>query len=460
MRYFLLFLVVINFSLAKVQGQTSQNMSLLYHWNDTSLVVSNAHLNRYNEVWGYAANGREYAIIGSTVGTHIFDVTNPTNAQQVDMVPGTHQGVDIVHRDYHDYGDYLYMVCDEGPSKLQIADLSMLPNSAPLVYESDTLFQRSHNIFIDPASGLMYVCGSTYHLMVFSLADPLNPQLLVNCSQDVAFWDNTIGYVHDIFVRNDTAYCNAGNEGLFICDFSDPANPQLIGSMDTYQQQGYNHSGWLHPTKPYYVMADENHGLDLKMVDVSSLSNLNVVSTFNSGVNDSLSIPHNVIIHQDKAFVSYYHDGVYVYDISDPNNPVVDGFYDTSTEVNATNYRGSWGIYPLLPSGILVASDMQNGLYILQPPPGFPLGEEELKATTTVSVFPNPFENEIQVRIPQYDQQNLIFELFDLSGKRLLTTNLLQSETVLPLDTEMDAGMYLYRIIGTNTTMTGKLTRQ
>lgn len=440
-------------------AQDSLNMQVLFHWEDTSLVASNAHLNRYNEVWGYVKEGREYAIIGTTKGTHIFDVTNPSSAQQVALVPGVVQGTEIVHRDYHDFGGYLYMVCDEGQNKLQIADLSFLPDSAPLVYESDTLFSRSHNIFIDPGNSKLYVCGAPYNLMVFSLANPLAPQLLVNCSQDVPFWDNNIGYIHDIYVRNDTAYCNAGNAGLFIVDFTNTSNPQLVGSMDTYPQQGYNHSGWLHPTEPTYVLADENHGLDLKLIDVADFNNLQVLSTINSGINDSLSIPHNPIIHGDRLFVAYYHDGIYMYDIAQPSSPTVIGFYDTSTELNATNYRGAWGVYPFLPSGNLIVSDMQNGLYIFQVPGGTSTSTaESTDPTNDIQVYPNPFKDEIRVSMPQFDGQNLIFELYDVSGKLLMKVNLNGSNSIIPMSSITDAGLYLYRIYGNNLVVTGKLT--
>ena len=44
----------------------------------------------------------------------------------------------------------IYIVCDEGNSStLQIIDISNLPNSVTTVYDSDSLFQKSHNIFID-----------------------------------------------------------------------------------------------------------------------------------------------------------------------------------------------------------------------------------------------------------------------------------------------------------------------
>ena len=131
-----------------VSAQNSLNTTLLYHWMDSTIIGTTLYDNAYNEVWGMAYNNKEFAVIGSTDGTHIFDVTDPVASTQVAYIPGAAQGAAIVHRDYHDYQNYLYAVCDEGPSSLQIMDLSFLPDSVSVIYDDDSLITRSHNIFI------------------------------------------------------------------------------------------------------------------------------------------------------------------------------------------------------------------------------------------------------------------------------------------------------------------------
>jgi len=101
------------------------NTNLLFNWQDTALTPSWQYDNTYNEIWGVEVNGAEIAIIGTTAGTHFFDVTNPATATQVAFVAGTYTGGGVIHRDYHDYHGYLYVVCDEGwsgilPIKKQI----------------------------------------------------------------------------------------------------------------------------------------------------------------------------------------------------------------------------------------------------------------------------------------------------------------------------------------------------
>ena len=123
-------------------SQTSQNVNLMYQWHDTSLII-NFRDSRYSDVWGFVQNAKEYAVIGSTFGTHVFDVTDPGSTYQADSVAGAFQGFGVNHRDYKDYMGYLYAVCDEGTSTLQIFDLSYLPDSIPKVYDEDSLFIRA-----------------------------------------------------------------------------------------------------------------------------------------------------------------------------------------------------------------------------------------------------------------------------------------------------------------------------
>ncbi len=399
-------------------SQASSNISLLYHWKDSTITQTTQHSNAFNEIWGYAKEGREYAIIGSTRGVHIFDVTNPASSQMVDFVWGRDTGRQIVHRDYHDYKGYLYAVSDEGDASLQIMDMSYLPDSVHLVYDEDSLFVRSHNIFIDTATDKLYSCGGENKFDVYDLSNPLSPVLLKRCHIDIPWWASTVGasaggYVHDVYVRNDTAWCNAG-DGLFVVDFTNMSNPVLLGSITTYPDKGYNHSGWLSEDGKTYAQADETHGKKVKILDVTNIGNIQFLDTVGSDI-EARSIPHNLIFRDNYLFVSYYFDGVYIWDLTNPSNPVLTGFFDTSNEPNFNNYRGNWGVYPFLPSGILLASDMQEGLFVLDVGAATSIKKENKE--DSFKVFPNPINDNINVMGLQHFGENYNYELIDLSGK-------------------------------------------
>ena len=128
----------------------------------------------------------------------------------------------------------------------------------------------------------------------------------------------------------------------------------------------YNHSGWLNNSGSTYIFADENHGYEMKICDVTNPNEIIINTTFLSGV-DSNSMAHNLIIKDNYVYVSHYHDGLWVWDISNPSNPVVVGNFDTYLPEDHDSYRGAWGVYPLLPSGNILVSDMQSGLFVLSP---------------------------------------------------------------------------------------------
>ena len=324
----------------------SDNINLLFNWSDSTLPI-NSLGGSYTDVYGVAINGREYAVIGSTMGTHIIDVTIPTQCLEVAFVPGTFQGSGVTHRDFFSMDNYLYGVCDQGSSTLQIIDLTNLPNSVSLVYNSDSLISTSHNMFIDTINKKLYSTNGT----VLDISNPINPAFLFN-----------MGFsCHDLYVENDTGYFNCTSNGLKVYEMT-TNTPQYLGGLTSYPDQGTNHSGWKEDNT--YVFADENHGLSLKVIDVSDLSNLSVTALFNSGV-DANSIAHNLIIRDDFVYVSYYHDGLQIFDISDPYNPIKAGYYDTYLPNNHNGYAGNWGVDPQLPSGIILVSDVQSGLFVL-----------------------------------------------------------------------------------------------
>lgn len=340
----------------------SENVDLLGTWTDLSLEI-NGLGGRYSEIYGYASNGREYAIMGSTYGTHIIDVTVPNSPTEVTRIAGAYSASNVTHRDYHTMGKYLYAVCDQGSSSLQIMDLSNLPSTVEVVYDSDEHFSRSHNIFIDTVSSKLYSCSTkgydatntywTSSLCVYDLSIPDAPTLLYDMNEYIP---NT----HDIWVDNDTAFINCPGTGTLVWEFS--GAPSQLSLFNSYPDFGTNHSGWK--SGSVYVFAEENNGYDLKVVDASDLSNLELLSTFNSNVNE-FSIAHNLMIKDDLVYISYYWDGLQVFDISDPTNPERVAFYDTFEPENFGGYNGAWGVFAFLPSGNILISDIANGLFVL-----------------------------------------------------------------------------------------------
>lgn len=344
-------------------AQTSMNMTKLTSWDDPA-IPANSFGDQYSDCWGFANASGEYAIMGSSTFIHIFNVTNPTAPVEVVRFNG---GTNTAWREFRTYGNYLYAVTDQTNEGLRIFDLSGLPNSAPQVLQTTAFFTRCHTIHVDSVAKRLYCAGTNTRsngLIVLSLTNPANPTLLASVPLTPG------GYVHDCYVRNNKVYASHGNNGLFVWNFANPTTPVLLGSMISYPEKGYNHSSWMNVAGSHLVMTDETHNTGVKMVSVSDLDNIAVVDTFRSallGPNQTNSIAHNPCVRGDFAYLSYYHDGIQVWDISNPTDVQRVGYFDTdTTNTNYNSYAGPWGIYPYLPSGTIVGSDMKNGLFLLQ----------------------------------------------------------------------------------------------
>jgi hypothetical protein len=226
---------------------------------------------------------------------------------------------------------------------------------------------------------------------------------------------------------------------MFVVDFNDINNAQLIGSLTNYPQSGYNHSGWLSDDGNTYALADETHGLDVKILDVSDLTNISVNDLISSDVN-ALSIAHNPIFFGNDLYISYYFDGLYVFDVSDPSNVSLKGFYDTSVEPHAsTDYKGCWGVYPFLSSGKILVSDMQNGLFVLTTP--LVSGLDNDITNLDFVVFPNPSADLITI-ISSEIKSVALLKIANLKGEEVLERVVTKTQNKIDVS-KMAKGTYI-----------------
>ncbi len=357
-------------SIRPVSGQ-GWNMTLAANYDDNSLPFNGTVT--YNDIWGYSSAGKEYAILGGIKGTLFIEVTNPNAPVLRDYEFGA--DTNSTWRDYKTYQNYCYAVGDVGNATLQIFDLSFLPDSVHKVYDSNALFTKGHTIFIDDNSDRLYVAGpnnQTTGILVIDISTPTAPSLLVNA--------NLGNYVHQVFARNDTVYCFMGTgNGFQVWDFTNVGSPSNIATYNSYPgaATGYSHSGWMDEDNTYMIHTDETHDHAVKITDISNLASISTPATFKStllGPTWTNSVAHNPFVKGSKVYISYYWDGVQVYDISDPLVPRQRAYWDTEP-ANALyfGFGGCWGVYPFLPSGNIIASDINNGLFILQETATFPV---------------------------------------------------------------------------------------
>ena len=79
--------------------------------NGVTLLANVDDGSAYNDIWGYTApDGREYAIIGTTDGTHFYNCTNPSSPVHVGFINGNNSD----WRDMKTYDEYCYIVSEGG----------------------------------------------------------------------------------------------------------------------------------------------------------------------------------------------------------------------------------------------------------------------------------------------------------------------------------------------------------
>ncbi|MFK7922863.1 MAG: choice-of-anchor B family protein [Bacteroidia bacterium] len=329
-----------------VQAQDSKNVSF---------VGNLPYADELNDIWGYTdSQNNEYALVGVTTGVSIVDLSIPTNPVELHFMPDTFSN----WRDLKTFGSYAY-VSNETHGGIRIIDMSALPGN--VIYK-DTIIAgvtTSHNIYLD--DGYLYVVGTNNFsggMAIFDLnTDPWNPNF-------VGSYD--VRYVHDVYVRNDTAYLAEIEKGfLSIVDVSDKTNLVTVGER-TYND-AFTHNTWLSDNSNICFTTDEYDEAYINAWDVSDPSDIQYLDQIRSSVSDETAAPHNVHVLNDYLFTSYYRDGLHITDASRPGNLVEVGYYDTADTLDGGGFNGAWGAYPFLPSGLILVSDIEKGLFIVQP---------------------------------------------------------------------------------------------
>ena len=66
-----------------------------------------------------------------------------------------------------------------------------------------------------------------------------------------------------------------------------------------------------------------------------------------------------------KTFAKIIASNFYISNIDNKSFTEV-GFFDTYPENNNTRFDGAWNVYPYLPSGNIIISDINRGLFVIR----------------------------------------------------------------------------------------------
>lgn len=352
---------------------TTRNLELRAAFNDYPPVANSPFGAGYSACWSYVhGDGREYAVLGTTKGTAIYNVTDPDNTYFVDFIPGIHSA----WREMKSYREWIYVVTEgfkplagdpavaPGIQIIRMAD----PENPVLAATWDGSFNRAHTVSIDTTRALLICNGTNKYvapfsqtatgLRILSLADPENPV-------ETGWWpggavptSNAV-YVHDSVPIGTRLFASSIYSGIQrVIDIADPAAPWEIASW-TYAG-AFTHNAWPDTSGRYLYVTDEVNGEPLKVFDIEALPAAPLAFALTS---NPLAIVHNAHVKGDELFLSNYTEGIRILDLADPAHPAEVAWAD-SYGGSSGGFSGVWEVCPYFPSGTVIASDMQSGLLV------------------------------------------------------------------------------------------------
>ncbi len=377
------------------------NIDLLAHVADRTPGARGA------DIWGFLDlnTNREYAIVGYSIGTAVFDITDPENPREVGFIDGQSTvWRDIKVYQYWNAADgrwnaYAYITADDASDGLFIVDLSRLPHEVARVsYPSD--FGSAHNVYlanIDFGTGVS-LTGDTPTLIIagpdrsdgrfrsYSLINPAAPSFIGSPATPAGQPVNDRLYMHDAAsmivtdARKNSQCVNAASSAycqiLFdfnestvdIWDITNPGDPVRL-SRTPYANADYVHSGWWSEDKQYMFVQDETDERDRGLqttLRAFSISDLTAPTLAGSWSGPTTAIDHNGFVRGNRYYMSNYTRGLTVLDITSPASPSSVGRFDTYPASDNLGFPGAWGTYPFLPSGNIVISDIDSGFYVVE----------------------------------------------------------------------------------------------
>jgi choice-of-anchor B domain-containing protein len=340
------YLFIIGFLIANWKVSAQLNISYLANL-DYPENISN--------IWGWTApGGEEYVILGSYEGTYLIDITTPTAPDELQFI----NGANSTWRQISTWSHYAYVVNESGDGLLCI-DMSTLPATASYAFSDGGVgLTTAHQVWADE-NGYVYVFGSNLYggstVILDANANPLDP-VFVGATDT---W-----YVHHGFVRGDTLYESNIYEGWFsVWDVTDKSLPVLLATQET--PGTFTHNVVPSDDGQFLFSTDEKSNGSLGAYDISDLSDIQFQSEFRANPGTS-SIPHYAWYFDGFVVTAWYKDGVIITDVTHPELMVKTGYYDTYAG-GGSGFSGAWGCYPYFPSGTLVVSDIQSGLFVLDP---------------------------------------------------------------------------------------------
>ena len=153
---------------------------------------------------------------------------------------------------------------------------------------------------------------------------------------------------------------------------TEKAAPLSLSSI-TYPQMRYVHQGWLTEDHRFFLLNDELDEIHLNLstrTHVFDVSDLDAPEHLYAHDLGTPATDHNLYVLGDRVFEANYTSGLRVLRFGDlaSRDMTEIAFFDTYPDTDGPGTEGAWSVYPYLPSGTILVSDISNGLFVLSMP--------------------------------------------------------------------------------------------
>ena len=191
--------------------------------------------------------------------------------------------------------------------------------------------------------------------------------------------ENTRRGYHDFYLGYDTdsgqdRFYGGGTGGYYVYNVTDLDHPELLVTLTGISGVRSGHTFTPSPDGRYAVAETEYRYAPLRIFDLKPALDgevTNISQPIGAWTANWENLTHNHEVRWPFVFVSGYHDGLQIFSLLDPANPVTVGYFDTYTGSDDVGgmggvANGAFGIDVRNEDGLIVVSDMTTGFWVFR----------------------------------------------------------------------------------------------
>ena len=385
-RCFVLFLILMNgLGLSWAQGDVNlyEGVSFDGFHPVAFIPVAEMLADKTNDIasWYDEEEGQTYLMVGCNNGTALFRMLPGGRPLFMGKMPT--QTVNSLWRDVKVVNDHAFVASEAPAHGMQVLDLTALREWQPMegatIWNPDTVIASpgtAHNLVSFDAKSMVIQVGSTLAgggAVFFDVSEAGSPALVGSAGEWGGFHDGQ-ALVYDgpdaAHVGKDVLFA-AGSQHLWILDFSDPSDVQLISSA-TYPNAHFSHQVWVPDGHDHAFLGDEldetSEGLPTRtfVFDLTDLDSPVLAEIHEAG---NTASDHNQYSYGEWLIQSNYRAGLRMLSDEWPNSPalVERAYFDPLVNSNAPGFEGAWSHVVLAEEGVLAFSSINQGLWVVRP---------------------------------------------------------------------------------------------